>query len=147
MGKITSVKKLKEKEVLFLYKACLGLAREIGFKPGDTRINSYKPINYHKLNYSDKKKILNSLKKEDLGESILGQPVRYGIDNLNHLVPESVDLFFAVGDNSQRADLYHRFVAQGFNCPSLIHPSAFVDESVSIGPSNYIGSQVNISGD
>ena len=91
--------------------------------------------------------IIIDLNKEDLGESILGQPVRYGIDNLNHLVPDSVDLFFAFGDNNQRADLYHKFVTQGFNCPSLIHPSAFVDESVSIGPSNYIGSQVNISGD
>lgn len=74
---------LKKREIMALYRTCLYLTKEIGFKPGDTRNNTYKPINYHKLKYKEKKKILNNLKKEDLGAFVAFNIRKMFKDNLD----------------------------------------------------------------
>lgn len=73
----------KKREIIALYRTCLYLTKEIGFKPGDTRNNTYKPINYHKLKYDEKKKILNSLKKENLGAYVAFNIRKMFKDNKN----------------------------------------------------------------
>lgn len=53
-----------------LYKLCLSMARESGWKPGDTRENTYIQRNFFKMKYNKKKIIIENLKQEDLGAYI-----------------------------------------------------------------------------
>ena len=44
----------KKREIIALYRTCLYFSKDIGFVPGYTRNNTYKPSNYHKLNRTKK---------------------------------------------------------------------------------------------
>ena len=85
----------KKREIIALYRTCLYFSKDIGFVPGDTRKNTYKPINYHKLNQSNRKKILNNLKKEDLGAFVAFNIRKMFKDNKNlknrKIINQSID--------------------------------------------------------
>ena len=46
------------------------------------------------------------------------------------------DIFIAVGENAARKKLYERVQKAGFNCVSLIHPSAIISKSASVSGEN-----------
>ena len=46
------------------------------------------------------------------------------------------DIFIAVGENSARKKLYERVQKAGFNCVSLIHPSAIISKNASVSGEN-----------
>ena len=60
---------LKKKEIMNLYRISLKFTKEIGYIPGDTRINTYTIKDYSKLNNKERNKIINNLNPKDLGAS------------------------------------------------------------------------------
>ena len=46
------------------------------------------------------------------------------------------DIFIAVGENAARKKLFEKVQKAGFNCVSLIHPSAIISQSASISGEN-----------
>ena len=71
------------KEVLALYRTCLYFAKDIGHIPGDTRKNTYMLRNYGKLSKNKRKKIIYSLKTEDLGAYVAWNIRKVFKDNKN----------------------------------------------------------------
>tara|TARA_Y200000002_G_scaffold378427_1_gene385799 strand:- start:1580 stop:1942 length:363 start_codon:yes stop_codon:yes gene_type:complete len=50
-----------------LYSESLRLIKKIGWRPGDMRENTYKPINYSNLSLSERRRIINNLDPQNLG--------------------------------------------------------------------------------
>lgn len=61
-------------------------------------------------------------------------------------VPAGADIFVGFGCNKIRAEVGRR-LSERFNIPNLIHPSAQVAESASLGIGNYIGACSNVDPD
>lgn len=60
-------------------------------------------------------------------------PVLGGDDALDRIDPQAVHLANGVGQlprSTARRDLYARLAARGFRFPALVHPSAWIDDSV-----------------
>ena len=100
----------KKREIIVLYRICLNFSKDIGFKPGDKRNNTYKPINYHKLNTTKKKYILNNLKKEYLGAFVAFNIRKMFKDNKNLKDKKIID---------QSIDYGYHFIR---NMPTFLYP-------------------------
>ena len=73
-------------------------------------------------------------------ELILGNRIIGTIEDLPSFFRKgNKSLVLAVGDNTSRKEIYNVWVKFGFLFPTVIHPNAFVDSSVSIGAANIVG--------
>jgi len=77
-------------------------------------------------------------------EDILGVPVVGGVDLLSLYNCKEIFLAVAIGDNDQRKSLIEEIVQRGFDIPNIVHPSAHVSRSVTIGTGNYIGPMAHL---
>lgn len=86
------------------------------------------------------------------GETVLGLPVLGGRVKLAELAGEGIRLAVngvgGIGNLKSRLDVYDLLTEAGFHCPTVIHPTAFLEESSSLGegcqvmPLAYIGTEV-----
>ncbi|MCS6907037.1 MAG: NeuD/PglB/VioB family sugar acetyltransferase [Anaerolineales bacterium] len=89
-----------------------------------------------------------------LGEHILGVPVIGRSEDLPDLYARGYRLMVnavgGIGDLSQRLAVFARSKAAGFDFPTIVHPTAFVEESATLAkgaqvfPHAYIGSEARI---
>ena len=88
------------------------------------------------------------------GTSIMGIPVQGGSQILPDLhkqgIRQAVNAVGGIGDITSRIKVFQLLAAHGFVCPSVIHPSAVIENSckispgVQVFPQAYIGSEVSI---
>lgn len=64
---------------------------------------------------------------------ILEWPVLGRSELVSELNNEFTDLAVAFGDNRKRLELLHYYAELGYNLPAIIHPTAFISKSASIG--------------
>jgi len=88
------------------------------------------------------------------GEIVMGVPVLGGAEQLRDLydqgVHQAVNAVGGIGNVGIRIEVYNRLALAGFVCPTVIHPTAFVepDTSFQLGcqvfPHAYVGSEVQV---
>jgi sugar O-acyltransferase (sialic acid O-acetyltransferase NeuD family) len=88
------------------------------------------------------------------GSQVLGVPVLGGAAALASVLARGIRLAAnavgGIGDAQSRVRVFHRLVEAGFACPSVIHPTAFVEPSailspgVQVMPHAYVGSEAEI---
>lgn len=86
-----------------------------------------------------------------VGDQVMGLPVVGGGDELPGLVARGVSLaanaIGGVGDMMSRVKIFERILAANLTCPTLMHPSAVVEDSaklaegVQVFPHAYVGSE------
>ena len=87
-----------------------------------------------------------------IGEEVLGLPVLGGREKLAELAKEGIRLAVngvgGIGNLKSRLDVYDLLAQSGFHCPTVLHPTAFIEDSAVLGegcqvmPLSYIGTQV-----
>jgi sugar O-acyltransferase (sialic acid O-acetyltransferase NeuD family) len=88
------------------------------------------------------------------GTKVLGLPVLGGAGHLAGLVEQGIRLAVnavgGVGDIQSRIRVFGHILEAGFDCPTLVHPTAFVEDSarladgVQLLPHAYVGSEAEI---
>ena len=88
------------------------------------------------------------------GTEIMGVPVLGGAEQLSQLAQEgirqAINAVGGIGDMSSRVRVFRRLVMHGFEFPTLIHPTAWVEPGASLGagvqvfPHAYIGSDAKV---
>lgn len=88
------------------------------------------------------------------GESVLGVPVLGDHRELPKLITQGVKLAVnavgGIGNILIREKVFHHLYAEGFVCPSIVHPKSFVEANAAISagtqvfPFAYIGSDVTV---
>jgi sugar O-acyltransferase (sialic acid O-acetyltransferase NeuD family) len=88
------------------------------------------------------------------GEMVMGVPVLGGAERLGDLydqgVRQAVNAVGGIGNVAIRIEVYSRLAQAGFVCPTVIHPTAFVEPGASIQPGcqvfphAYVGSEVQV---
>jgi sugar O-acyltransferase (sialic acid O-acetyltransferase NeuD family) len=86
------------------------------------------------------------------GEKALGLPILGGREKLAELAGEGIRLALngvgGIGDLKTRLEVFDLLTRTGFHCPNVIHPTAFLEDSVGLGdgcqvmPLAYVGTQV-----
>ena len=86
------------------------------------------------------------------GEEVLGLAVLGGREKLAELAQEGIRLAVngvgGIGNLKSRLDVYDLLKQSGFRCPTVLHPTAFIENSAVLGegcqvmPLAYIGTQV-----
>lgn len=89
-----------------------------------------------------------------VGESVMGIAALGGYEVLGRLYEQGVRLAVnavgGIGNLAIRAKVFKRLSVAGFNCPAVIHPTAFIEPSarlsggVQVFPKAYIGSEVAV---
>lgn len=97
---------------------------------------------------------IQSSRTNDQPSTIMGIPILGGEERLAELYERGIRLAVnaigGIGDIQVRVKIFERLAQHGFACPSLIHPSAYVEPSASLAagvqvfPQAYIGSEVSI---
>jgi UDP-perosamine 4-acetyltransferase len=80
-------------------------------------------------------------------ETILGVPVVGGMEFLDTVKVSITDIFIAIGDNFLRRDMISLIINKGFKTPNLIHANSTLDQDVTLGYGNFIGSGANLGPD
>lgn len=88
------------------------------------------------------------------GSSIMGVPVLGGSSILEKLIEQGVHLAAnavgGIGNINSRIKVFERLSQAGFTCPTLVHPTAFVEpsailsEGVQVMPHAYVGSEAHV---
>ena len=79
----------------------------------------------------------------NLDERILTHKIIGVLNDLPHFFSQGYKaIVLAVGDNKVRKEIYDEYIKFGFSFPSVIHPDACIDDSVSIGIANIVGPKV-----
>ena len=88
------------------------------------------------------------------GEEVMGIPVMGGADALPELhaaqIRQAVNAVGGVGDIGSRVGVFNKLAQAGFFCPTLVHPTAFVEKSaqlspgVQVFPQAYVGSEARL---
>lgn len=88
------------------------------------------------------------------GKNLMGLPVLGGSEELIELKKQGVRLAVnavgGIGNVAVRAKVFNKLATAGFACPTLVHPAAFVEASVSLSagvqvfPHAYIGSEARV---
>ena len=88
------------------------------------------------------------------GTAVLGLQVLGGEEKLKELVTQGVvqvaNAVGGVGDLSSRERVFHKILDVGMSCPSLVHPTAFLEPSatfstgIQVFPHAYIGSEASV---
>ena len=86
------------------------------------------------------------------GEKVLGLPVLGGREKLVELagdgICQAVNGVGGIGDLKSRLNVYDLLMDAGFHCPTVIHPTAFIEDSAMLSegcqvmPLAYVGTQV-----
>jgi sugar O-acyltransferase (sialic acid O-acetyltransferase NeuD family) len=71
-------------------------------------------------------------------ESVLGLPVLGSISDVDLHVSDETDVFVAIGDNANRLKLLDKLTIKGCSIVSIIHPTAIVSPSATIGAGSVI---------
>jgi len=89
-----------------------------------------------------------------VGSSIMGVPVLGGSNILEQLVEQGVHLAAnavgGIGNITSRINVFERLSKAGFTCPTLVHPTAFIElsailsEGVQVMPHAYVGSESHV---
>ncbi len=89
-----------------------------------------------------------------VGSLIMGVPVLGGSPILEQLVKQGVHLAAnavgGIGNITSRINVFERLSRAGFSCPTLVHPTAFVEpgaflaEGVQVMPHAYVGSEAQV---
>ncbi len=89
-----------------------------------------------------------------VGESIMGIPVLGGANVLGRLhsggLNRAVNAVGGIGNIISRINVFEKLQKAGFTCPTLVHPTAFVEQSarladgVQVMPHAYVGSEASI---
>jgi sugar O-acyltransferase (sialic acid O-acetyltransferase NeuD family) len=88
------------------------------------------------------------------GAEVLGMKVLGGLEKLPQLAADGVCLAVngigGIGDPQSRLQTYEHLHASGFFCPTVIHPTAFIEDSaecsdgVQVLPFAYVGTHVTV---
>jgi len=83
---------------------------------------------------------------------VLGLPILGGREKLAELAAEGICLAVngvgGIGNLKSRLDVYDLLAQSGYHCPTVLHPTAFIEDSAVLGegcqvmPLAYIGTQV-----
>jgi len=97
---------------------------------------------------------IQSSRTNDQPSTIMGISILGGGEKLSELYEQGIRLAVnavgGIGDIHVRVKIFERLAQHGFACPSLIHPSAYVEPSASLAagvqvfPHAYIGSEASI---
>jgi acetyltransferase EpsM len=89
-----------------------------------------------------------------IGSGIIGAQVLGGSAILEKLIAAGVHLAAnavgGIGNITSRINVFERLASAGFYCPTLVHPTAFVEpsatlsEGVQVMPHAYVGSDVHV---
>ncbi len=89
------------------------------------------------------------------GDEVMGMKVLGGLEYLPDLAEKGIRLAIngigGISDPSSRLNVYERLASAGFYCPSVIHPTAFLedsaelDDAVQVFPFTYVGTHVQVS--
>jgi len=90
----------------------------------------------------------------DVGEGVLGLALLGGSEKLDELAEDGILLAVngvgGIGDLQPRLRVFNLLRQAGFTCPTVVHPSAFLEESVTLGdgiqvfPYAYVGTEVQV---
>jgi acetyltransferase EpsM len=85
------------------------------------------------------------------GDEVIGVPVMGGKEELYHIYSQGVRLAVnavgGIGNTATRIEVFRCLAEAGFNCPAVIHPTAYLEPSaqlspgVQVMPHAYVGSQ------
>lgn len=90
--------------------------------------------------------LIDDVHPERAGSVFDGLQILGGREQLVHLLNDGVDhIVLAFGNNAARLSLGQRVIAQGFHLVTVIHPSATVARSVTIGTGTVVGAGVVVS--
>jgi sugar O-acyltransferase (sialic acid O-acetyltransferase NeuD family) len=88
------------------------------------------------------------------GEEVLGMKILGGLEKLPQLCADGICLAVngigGIGDPQSRLQTYEHLHASGFFCPTVIHPTAFIEDSaecsdgVQVLPFAYVGTHVTV---
>jgi acetyltransferase EpsM len=88
------------------------------------------------------------------GPLIMGVPVLGGSNILKQLIERGVHLAAnavgGIGNITSRINVFDRLTKAGFSCPTLVHPTAFIEpsallaEGVQVMPHAYVGSEAQV---
>jgi acetyltransferase EpsM len=88
------------------------------------------------------------------GSLIMGVPVLGGSTILERLIKQGVHLAAnavgGIGNITSRINVFERLTLAGFSCPTLVHPTAFIEpgallaEGVQVMPHAYVGSEAQV---
>jgi acetyltransferase EpsM len=89
-----------------------------------------------------------------VGTSIMGVPVLGGSNSLGKLYEQGLQLSAnavgGIGNITSRINVFKRLRDTGYNCPTLVHPTAFIEpsatlaEGVQVMPHAYVGSEARL---
>ena len=90
----------------------------------------------------------------EINDTIMNIPVLGGQEILPKLsskgIYQAVNAVGGIGDINSRKNVFNKLKDSGFNCPSVVHPAAFIEPSANIEdgiqvfPKAYVGSEVQI---
>jgi len=92
-------------------------------------LNNFKILGIIDLNYKQKKKT----------EYINSYPVIGGLEKLKNFETKNIKAFISIGDNITRKKYYKILLNRNFSVINLIHPSAIISKSVSLGSGVMVG--------
>ena len=88
------------------------------------------------------------------GTQIMGVPVLGGAETLAELYAQGIRLAVnavgGIGNIATRVQVFEALLQAGFNCPVLVHPTAFVEASATLAPGTqvfphaYVGSEAQV---
>jgi sugar O-acyltransferase (sialic acid O-acetyltransferase NeuD family) len=78
-------------------------------------------------------------------KTVLTRPVIGNILQTPLFLAEYSDIIVAIGSNSLRFELLRRFRNMGFYLPTLVHPTAFISRSATIGAGSVVFAQVAVN--
>lgn len=98
--------------------------------------------------------IVDDAEDGQIEESIMGIPVLGGADVLPELhaqgVRQAINAVGGIGNVKVRVKVFEHLARAGFTCPTVVHPTAFVESSVSLSagvqvfPKVYVGSDTKV---
>jgi sugar O-acyltransferase (sialic acid O-acetyltransferase NeuD family) len=78
-------------------------------------------------------------------EKIIGYEVIGNFTALSKFLPNKTSVIIALGDSQLRSKFFYDCLKQGYNLPSIIHPTAIISKHVKIGKSVFINAGVIIN--
>jgi len=83
--------------------------------------------------------------RENIGQEIAGGVIKYAWNDFDEIYRRGTrHAVIAVGDNRERKALFLTLKDAGFNVPTIIHPTAFVENNVRMNDGNVICVAANI---
>jgi sugar O-acyltransferase (sialic acid O-acetyltransferase NeuD family) len=78
-------------------------------------------------------------------EKIIGYNIIGNFTALSKFLPNKTSIIIALGDSKLRSKFFYNCLEQGYNLPSIIHPTSIISKHVKIGKSVFINAGVIIN--